>query len=216
MAYRIRRVDVPVLAPRARPLKVLHVSDLHLTPRQRRIQSWLPTLAELEPDLVINTGDNLAHLDAVAPTLRALGPLLDLPGAFVLGSNDYYAPRAEEPGPLPAPRRRPPHPRPELPWRALRDAFVARGWRDLTNATARIDVGSRPDRVSAASTTRTSHLDRYADVAGPLDPDADLTIGLTHSPEPRVLDAMAADGVGLVLAGHTHGGQLCVPGFGAW
>ena len=48
--------------------------------------------------------------------------------------------------------------------------------------------------------------------------DADLgavRLGLTHSPEPRVLDAMAADGFDLLLAGHTHGGQVGVPGVGA-
>jgi predicted MPP superfamily phosphohydrolase len=44
---------------------------------------------------------------------------------------------------------------------------------------------------------------------------AALTIGVTHAPYRRVLDAMAADGAKLLLAGHTHGGQLCVPGFGA-
>ena len=50
---------------------------------------------------------------------------------------------------------------------------------------------------------------------GRLDPTAALTVGVTHAPYQRVLDAMAADGAGLVLAGHTHGGQLCVPGYGA-
>jgi predicted MPP superfamily phosphohydrolase len=52
-------------------------------------------------------------------------------------------------------------------------------------------------------------------VAGPFDPAADLSLGVTHAPYLRVLDAMSADGAALVLAGHTHGGQLRVPGVGA-
>ena len=38
--------------------------------------------------------------------------------------------------------------------------------------------------------------------------------GIAHAPEPRVIDAYTADGVELLLAGHTHGGQVCLPGFG--
>ena len=57
--------------------------------------------------------------------------------------------------------------------------------------------------------------DRYADVAGPFDPDADLRLGVAHAPYRRVLDAMAADGADLILAGHTHGGQVCLPWVGA-
>jgi predicted MPP superfamily phosphohydrolase len=57
--------------------------------------------------------------------------------------------------------------------------------------------------------------DRYETIAGPADPTANLRLGLTHSPEPRVLDRFAADGYQLVMAGHTHGGQLCLPFYGA-
>jgi uncharacterized protein len=214
VAYQVRRVEVPVLPVGTAALNVLHISDLHLHPRQRRIQSWLPLLCELEPDLVINTGDNLAHPAAVAPTLRALAPLLDLPGAFVLGSNDYFAPRPKNPARYLRPdagHRIHGH---ELPWRALRDAFIDRGWCDLTNKTARLQVGDVRIALRGVDDPHL-HRDRYADIAGVLDPTDDLTIGLTHSPEPRVLDGMAADGLALVLAGHTHGGQLCVPGYGA-
>ena len=45
---------------------------------------------------MINTGDNLSHLDAVPYVLRSLGRLLDVPGVFVWGSNDYYAPTLQE------------------------------------------------------------------------------------------------------------------------
>src|SRR3712207_6323309 len=88
--FTLRRFDVPVLAPDAEPLRVLHLSDLHLTPAQRRKQEWVAALAGTDPDLVVVTGDNLAHPGAVPAVLHALGPLLDYPGAFVFGSNDYH------------------------------------------------------------------------------------------------------------------------------
>ena len=46
-------------------------------------------------------------------------------------------------------------------------------------------------------------------------PTADLRLGVAHAPYLRVLDQFAADGYDAVLAGHTHGGQVCVPGLGA-
>src|SRR5690348_17660436 len=90
--YTLRRFDVPVLAPDAEPLRVLHVSDLHMTPGQHRKQRWVGELAGTDPDLVVVTGDNLAHVDSVPAAVRALTPLLDRPGAFVFGSNDYRGP----------------------------------------------------------------------------------------------------------------------------
>ena len=211
--WTLRRFDVPVLAPGSAPLRVLHLSDLHMTAGQRSKQEWVASLAELQPDLVVDTGDNLAGHDAVPGTLRALQPLLDLPGAFVMASNDYYAPRPKNP--LKYFKRD--HVRvhgDELPWRDLRDALAARGWLDLTNARGELTVAGR--RIAFAGVDD-SHLrlDRYDLVAGPADPTADLRIGLAHSPEPRVLDRFAADGHDLLLCGHTHGGQLRVPFYGA-
>jgi predicted MPP superfamily phosphohydrolase len=211
--WTLRRFDVPVLAPGSAPLRVLHLSDLHMTAGQRSKQEWVASLARLEPDLVVDTGDNLAGMDAVPGTLRALDPLLDLPGVFVMASNDYYAPRPKNP--LKYFTRD--HVRvhgDELPWRDLRDGMTRRGWLDLTNARGELVVGGR--RIVFAGVDD-SHLglDRYDLVAGPADPTADLRIGLAHSPEPRVLDRFAADGHDLLLCGHTHGGQLRVPFYGA-
>jgi predicted MPP superfamily phosphohydrolase len=211
--WTLRRFDVPVLAPGSAPLTVLHISDVHMTAGQRAKQEWIASLAALEPDLVIDTGDNLAGFDAVEPMLEALDPLLDRPGAFVTSSNDYFAPRPKNP--LKYFWKN--HKRVagvQLPWRDLRDAFTARGWLDLTNAAGTLEVGGR--RIAFAGVDD-PHLryDRYEKVAGPADPTADVRIALSHSPEPRVLDLFADDGYDLVLCGHTHGGQLRVPFYGA-
>jgi uncharacterized protein len=212
-AFRLREIDVPVLAPGAEPLRLLHLSDLHLTSAQRRKREWIRRLGRLEPDLVVVTGDFLAGADAVGPVLAALEPLLDLPGVFVPGNNDYYAPRPKNPLRYFVPEKN----RvlgAKLPWPELAGAMVDAGWADVTNRRATVKAG---DRVIALGGTDDPHLgrDRYARVAGPADPEADLRLGVTHSPEPRILDALDADGYELILAGHTHGGQLRVPGYGA-
>jgi predicted MPP superfamily phosphohydrolase len=211
--WTLRRIDVPVLAPGSAPLRLLHVSDVHMTAGQRSKQEWLAGLAGLRPDLVVDTGDNLAGHDAVPPTLLSLDGLLDVPGAFVTSSNDYYAPKPKNPLKYFKKKHKRVHGDP-LPWREMRDAFTGRGWLDLTNSRGELVVDGR--RIVFAGVDD-PHLkrDRYEDVAGPADPTADLRIGLVHAPEPRVLDRFAADGYDLLLCGHTHGGQLRVPGFGA-
>src|SRR3954470_15085919 len=72
-AFVVRETTMPVLTPGSAPLRVLHLSDLHMTPRQRRKQDWIRELASWEPDLVINTGDNLSHPKAVPSVVQALG-----------------------------------------------------------------------------------------------------------------------------------------------
>ena len=131
----------------------------------------------------------------------------------MLASNDYYAPQPKNPLKYFLPGHKRVH-GDELPWRDLRDGMLDRGWLDLTNAAGELTVDGR--RIVFAGVDD-SHLkrDRYDDVAGPADPAADVRIGLAHSPEPRVLDRFAADGYDLLLCGHTHGGQLRVPFYGA-
>ncbi|MGH3797360.1 MAG: metallophosphoesterase [Pseudonocardiaceae bacterium] len=212
--WTLRQATLPVLPIGAAPLRILHISDLHMTPGQRSKQRWVAGLADLQPDLVVNTGDNLAHQQAVPAVLRALQPLLALPGVYVFGSNDYYAPKPKNPARY-LTKRRGKHVRgAPLPWTDLRAALSEHGWLDLTHTRRELRIAGR--RVHAAGVDD-PHLrrDRYSRIGGQAHPAADLRLGLTHSPEPRVLDSFAADGYDLVLAGHTHGGQLRLPGYGA-
>lgn len=211
--FTLRRFDVPVLAAGAEPLRVLHLSDLHLTPGRRRLVEWVGTLAGLDPDLVVVTGDNLAAPDAVPTAVRALQPLFDYPGAFVFGSNDYRGPVWKNPFSYFNPSREYMQ-GVELPWTELRDVLVGIGWRDLNNARTSLLAGGRRIEMVGVDDPHITR-DDYPAVAGPVPGDADTSIALTHSPEPRVLDAMAADGFSVLLAGHTHGGQVRVPGVGA-
>ena len=212
-AFVVRETTMPVLTPGSSPLRVLHLSDFHMTPGQRRKQAWIRDLAGWEPDLVINTGDNLAHRKAVPSVVQALGDLLSVPGLFVFGSNDYFAPTPKNPtNYIFKPKRR--ITGEPLPWQDLRAAFTERGWLDMTHTRREIEV--KGQLISAAGVDD-PHLsrDRYDTIAGPASPAANLTLGVVHAPYTRVLDRFAADGYQLVLAGHTHGGQLCLPIKGA-
>ena len=216
-AYTLRRVEVPILPRGARPIRVLQVSDLHLTPKNRERIEWVSRLAGLEPDLVIDTGDNLAHPDAVPVVTRALGRLLTKPGLYVWGSNDYYAPTFKNPVTyLTRPGRKGRENPNELPWRDLGAAFDDAGWVDLTHRRLTLEVNGT--RLGFRGVDD-AHLgrDQYSLVAGPVDHQAEgeVVIGVTHAPYRTVIDAMTYDGCDLVVAGHTHGGQVCVPLLGA-
>ena len=213
--FTLRRATVPVLPPGAPRLRVLHVSDLHLTPYQHRKRAWVASLASLEPDLVIDTGDNIAHRDAVEPLLDALGDLRSRPGAFVLGSNDYFSPVLKNPARylLPDDNRRNTG-TPQLPWRELSARLSEDGWTDLGNRRGRLSVKGVSIAFAGVDDPHLGYDDLSA-VVGPADHDADVRIAVTHAPYLRVLDQFAADGYDLVVAGHTHGGQLRLPVKGA-
>ncbi len=212
-AFALRHQTLSILEPGATPLRVLHISDLHMMPGQRLKQAWVQELEGLQPDLVINTGDNLAHPQSVPAVVQALGGLLSVPGLFVFGSNDYFRPIPKNPFKYFKKGHKRTYGEP-LPWQDLRAAFTERGWLDATHAVRELEVAGV--RVAAAGVDD-PHIgrDRYETIEGLPNPLAHLRLGLTHSPEPRVLDRFADDGYDLVMAGHTHGGQLCLPFFGA-
>ncbi|NLE99107.1 MAG: metallophosphoesterase [Propionibacterium sp.] len=215
--FTVRRFTLPVLPPGGRDLKVLHVSDFHLLPTQHRKLQFIRSLSELEPDLIVNTGDNIASPEAIHALHVMWGWLRFKPGVFVFGSNDYYGPRFKNPlsyvrhrrSTMPAGQEPPP-----LPTDLLRSRFEDNDWVDLTHRRHIMEVGGYLIEFRG---TDDAHLDQddYTSVAGPPSDDVDLSIGVTHAPYLRLLDAMTADGTDLILAGHTHGGQVCVPGYGA-
>ncbi|MEI5098660.1 metallophosphoesterase [Streptomyces sp. PmtG] len=221
--FRLRRVTVPVLPPGMRPLRVLQVSDIHMVSGQRKKQRWLRSLAGLRPDFVINTGDNLSDPEGIPEVLDALGPLMDFPGAYVFGSNDYYGPKPRNParyllekvqgrhglnGNAPAVGVI------HIQWEDLRDGFDAAGWVNLTNTRGSLKIDGYEIALTGLDDPHIKR-DRYEHVAGGPDQAADFSMGVVHAPYLRSLDAFTADGYPLVLAGHTHGGQVCVPFYGA-
>ena len=217
--YALRRFEMPVLAPGSAPLRVLHVSDLHIVPRQERRIQWVRELARLEPDFVINTGDNLSDEDAIPSALRAMEPLMAFPGAFVFGSNDYFYPKLKNPlryfddshakGEEMGVGRFDVEP--------LRSGFTGGGWLDLTHRRERVEVAGVPLELVGVDDPHLEY-DEYDTVsaeAASRRGEVAATLGVVHAPYTRVLDAMTADGADAIIAGHTHGGQLAVPFYGA-
>ena len=229
--WTVRHETVPVLPPGSRDLTVLHLSDLHMAPWQEGKQEFIRSLARFEPDLVVDTGDDLGHVDGIDGIERAYAPFAGVPGVFTHGSNDYVGPMFKNPVAYltrPSPRRRR-----GAKLDTLRlDRFLGDelGWLDLANEARGIEV--RGLRLELFGTGDAHHgrddlprmsqrLDRmrrevrWSPSTTPSTSDEVVRIGVTHAPYRRILDALVDEGADLIFAGHTHGGQVRIPGMPA-
>jgi len=219
--FTMRFHEVAVLPEGARPIRVLHLSDAHMAPWQRRKQDWIAALAEeFQPDLIVNTGDNMGHADGLRGLRRAFDPLRGVPGVFVHGSNDHAEPSPRNPflyftGPSTVKTTEEP-----LDAGPLDDYLsLELGWLDLNNKVGSLEAaGLRITAFGVSDAHR--QWDRLDALPAPLaelrsQAPADLTIGVTHAPYRRVLDDFVDLGADIIFGGHTHGGQVRVPGFGA-
>lgn len=220
--FTLRRHDLAILPAGSPRLTVLHLSDAHMAPWQQRKQNWIARIADqVQPDLVVNTGDNLGHVDGLEGIRSAFAPLRGVPGFFVHGSNDVIGPSARNPlryfqGPSARPKTG------DRLDTAAMDAYFTDelGWTGLHNTAARVTAAGVTIDGFGVSDAHRDWDDLHA-----LPPAIDrlgrgprraagataATLGVTHAPYRRVLDRFVELGADLLIAGHTHGGQVRVP-----
>ena len=204
-----RRLEIGAGRP---PITVLHLSDTHMTGRSRFLVRWLqrlPAVLNELPDLVLATGDFIDNDHGIEPALEAMASLEARYGRFyVLGSHDYFVSRFQGYGKYLGLRRPPIKARPARV-DILESGLQDKGWVSLSNTSALVDTPRGRLRVAGVddpylSRHSTAHLRRL--------PDEVLALGLVHAPD--VVSEWALRGFDLVVAGHTHGGQVRLPGLG--
>lgn len=217
--FRLRRETLPgtLRAPSPAPLRVLLLADSHLSPPAPVLERFVRGLADESYDLVVAGGDMLG---AAGSEQRAVDLLASLtadgrPGVAVIGSNDLFAPKPKSPHHYFTDPGRRLH-GPELDTDRYRDGLRGAGWTVLEDEVRTI---ATPAGAVEVAGLRDPHLPETSlpprGQVTPSDPEAVARIGIVHAPYVPALDLLAECGYDPILSGHTHGGQVRLPPFGA-
>jgi predicted MPP superfamily phosphohydrolase len=208
--YRLARYRLDILPATApAPVTVLHLSDLHVARGADGLRRFLSTLPAA--DVAVVTGDIVGEPEAVEEAVQLLRGLRGSSASyFVLGSNDYYAPRPLNPIRyfVGGGRRRRTARRGRAP--DLVAQLEADGWTHLRNVRATGELNGLPVELLGLDDP---HIDRQDLRVGPRAHDDRFGLAVVHSPDP--MPELAALGWDLVVYGHTHGGQVRMPIVGA-
>jgi predicted MPP superfamily phosphohydrolase len=208
--FRLARYRLDILPTSAGTgITILHLSDLHFVVGDRRKQRFIEALPPA--DVTIVTGDILGEADAVEAVVAVLARIRARLGSFfVLGSNDYYRPR-----PLnyfhyftdDRSRRRRIH---RSRANDLARALEAEGWVHLKNVRREVTLDGVAVELLGLDDP---HIHRADLSVAPRRASGRFGLAVVHSPDPA--PELAALGYDLIVAGHTHGGQVRFPIVGA-
>ena len=183
---RHQRVRLAALPPPFQGLRLLHLSDIHVDMEPRILQALIERVAATEHDLCVITGDFRArtHGDC-APTLAAMArlrPCLATEVYGVLGNHDFIE---------------------------LVPGLEDLGIRILLNEALALEREGAKLYLAGIDDPHYYRADNLEKAADGIPPGA-TAILLSHSPE--IYRHAAHAGFLLMLCGHTHGGQICLPG----
>jgi predicted MPP superfamily phosphohydrolase len=207
--YRQTSYTLRVLPPNASaPVKVLHLSDLHFVASDAGKARFVSSLGR--PDVAVVTGDILGEPEAVETAVRALSAVRGrVASYFVLGSNDYWAPR---PLNYTAYFRKERKRRKGVRSRSddLVEQLEADGWVHLRNRKTEVSTdGVRMEVVGLDD----PHIWRHDLTVATRTHAEWVGLAVAHSPDPA--PELAALGYQLILSGHTLVGQVRLPIVGA-
>ena len=172
---------------------VAYLSDIHHGPYVPRsyVRDVVAMANALKPDIVALGGDYChAGKRFIAPAIEELGRLRGRLGRFsVLGNHDHWAGLAESIA-------------------GLEEAKIPL----LRNSGAWVEKGGRRLRIAGVGDLWTDRADVAAAIGDEATP-GDAVVLLSHNPD--VAETLRDPRVGLMLSGHTHGGQVYLPGYGA-